>query len=210
MILQQLHYWLINPKAGKEIDGQKWIFNTYAEWQENFPFWSERTIQRAFLNLEEKGLVITKQHSKTSYDRTKYYTIDYAKLATLEHAETGVIDSAKMARSLNDSENTAKTTTGYIEPIAAKISELKFPFNPNSGTIISIWKEDFTDDVIIRALEMSRGKGISYADKILIGWKANGVPPTREQQVAQARTMGNKRQSADELHAALTEWARSE
>ncbi len=74
----------------------------------------------------------------------------------------------------------------YIDPIAAKISELKFSFNPNSGTIINIWKEDFTDDVIIRALEMARGKNINYADKILIGWKANGVPPTREQQIAAA------------------------
>lgn len=75
----------------------------------------------------------------------------------------------------------------YIDKIAKKIDELKFYFNPNTGTIINIWKEWFADDVIIRALEMSRGKSISYADKILIGWKANGVPPTREQQIESAR-----------------------
>lgn len=106
--LQQLHYWLENPKAGEERDGFKWIFNTYEEWKENFPFWSERTIQRIFLNLEEMGLVIACQLDKAKYERRKYYRIDYDKLATL--------DSANLARSLNDSETTAEKKEADEKP----------------------------------------------------------------------------------------------
>jgi len=71
--------------------------------------------------------------------------------------------------------------------ISTKISDLQFAINPNTSTLISIWLEDFTNEVIFRALEMAKGKSINYADKILIGWKANGVPPTREQQIENAR-----------------------
>ncbi len=78
------------------------------------------------------------------------------------------------------------TTDIYTDAIGQKLSDCKIRINSNSATIINIWKEWFSDDIIIRALEMARGKNIPYADQILIGWKANGVPPTREQQIAAA------------------------
>lgn len=87
---------------------------------------------------------------------------------------------------------TKKNPLNQEEPldiVAEKIAELKFKFNPNTGTLIKIWKEDFefSDAVIIRALEMSAGKSINYADSILIGWHANGVPLTREERIAAAK-----------------------
>ena len=57
IILNQLNYWLeINKKADKNfIDGKYWVYNSYAEWRENdFPYWSEKTIQRTFTRLETK------------------------------------------------------------------------------------------------------------------------------------------------------------
>ena len=72
IVLQQLHYWIQNTKSkGKIINGEKWIYNSYSDWKENFPFWSERTIQRIFINLEKIGVV--KSFQKNSYDREKYY-----------------------------------------------------------------------------------------------------------------------------------------
>jgi hypothetical protein len=43
IILQQLHYWTISCKKNHE-DGHVWIYNTYAQWQNQFPFWSEVTV----------------------------------------------------------------------------------------------------------------------------------------------------------------------
>lgn len=84
IITQQLHYWLENQKAGVERDGFKWVFNTYDEWQENFPFWSVSTIKRVFLELEEKQVVISAQLDAKSRDMRKYYRLNYELLWTMQ------------------------------------------------------------------------------------------------------------------------------
>lgn len=83
IVLNQLNYWLeINKKANKHfIDGRFWVYNTYSDWkEENFQYWSEKTIQRTFTRLENKGIVISSNYNKSGIDKTKWYTIDYDKL----------------------------------------------------------------------------------------------------------------------------------
>lgn len=82
MFLQQLHYWL--EKSGHERDGKKWVFNTYEEWHEQFPFWSAEAIRKIVSQLEDKGLIeTTDRYNKRATDRTKWYTIDYETLDSL-------------------------------------------------------------------------------------------------------------------------------
>lgn len=110
IITQQLHYWLENPKAGVERDGFKWVFNTYDEWQENFPFWSTSTIKRTFLELEEKGVVISAQMDAKSRDMRKYYRLNYEKLAEFETLHrVNVIPSIGSHR--DDVKGNTETTT---------------------------------------------------------------------------------------------------
>lgn len=79
IILQQLHWWL--DKSANVIDGHSWVYNTYSQWQEQFPFWSDKTIRRAIGTLESKGLVVsTSEYNKMGIDKTKWYRIDYDKL----------------------------------------------------------------------------------------------------------------------------------
>ena len=75
IVLQQLHYWLLTSPV--ERDGMKWVFNTYEDWEKQFPFWSISTIGRVFRSLEEKKLTITKKFKRAGYDQTKWYTINY-------------------------------------------------------------------------------------------------------------------------------------
>ena len=77
LILQQVHFHLQNPKSGKEIDGQWWIWNTYDQWREDFPFWEERTIQKWILKLEKEGYLISAQLDAGEWSRRKYYRINY-------------------------------------------------------------------------------------------------------------------------------------
>lgn len=119
IILQQVHYWLNNKNSGVERNGYKWVYNSYKDWKNNFPFWSERTIQRAITNLENMGILISTQNS--SYNRKKYYRIDYDKMSssmtTKWHdgtCQNGTFDDDKMACS-SLTENTTKTTTENIE-----------------------------------------------------------------------------------------------
>jgi len=80
IVLQQLHYWLLESKNVKE--GNKWVYNTYKDWQKQFPFWSEKTIQRTITKLENEGYILTGNYNKMRIDQTKWYRIDYDKLVS--------------------------------------------------------------------------------------------------------------------------------
>ena len=89
IVLNQLNYWIeINRKADKHfIEGRYWVYNTYNDWKtNNFPYWSEKTIQRTFTRLENKGIVVSANYNKSAIDKTKWYTIDYEVLEKLVKA----------------------------------------------------------------------------------------------------------------------------
>lgn len=82
IILQQLHWWLGNPKVGEVHDDHKWIYNTYEGWHENFPFWSVSGIRKIIGRLEDADLVwSTDAYNTDPRDRTKWYTINYELLS---------------------------------------------------------------------------------------------------------------------------------
>ena len=92
IILQQIHF-LSNPdnRSGRTYQGHKWIYNTYDQWQEQFPFWSIPTIKRTILRLEKDGLIHTTDAiNKMSMDRTKWYRINYdhPQLSPLDQSDT--------------------------------------------------------------------------------------------------------------------------
>lgn len=82
IVLQQIHYWAV--KKLNEHEGFYWVYNSYESWREQFPFFSKATIGRSFRNLEDLGLIITGNFNKLSFDKTKWYRIDYAELAKYE------------------------------------------------------------------------------------------------------------------------------
>jgi len=108
LMLQQVHYWISNPMNKNVRNGRVWVYKTYAEWQQEFPFWSLPTIKRTSLNLEQLGLLIASdKFNRLSTDRTKWYTIDYDKLDSLE---IGTEDQ-------NDTLDGSKRSTGGINLI---------------------------------------------------------------------------------------------
>ncbi|MCK9196018.1 MAG: hypothetical protein M0P16_03465 [Syntrophales bacterium] len=81
IVLQQIHYLLRHSEHVH--NGQKWVCSTYEQWAQNhFIFWSIKTIKRTFKRLEcEKILLSTTDFNKHSIDHTKWYALDYDKLA---------------------------------------------------------------------------------------------------------------------------------
>ena len=118
IVIQQLHYWLENPKCGVERDGFKWIFNTYEEWHENFPFWSVSTIQRIFSGLEKNGLVIAEQLDKHKHDMKKFYRLNYDELCKMDDVK---MESSEISHRHDVNRNTETT--------AETKEEGKFPEN---------------------------------------------------------------------------------
>jgi len=134
IILQQIHYWL-DPRTNKNIkEGKYWVYNTYSQWQKQFPFLSEITIKRSIAGLEKRGLLISKNYNHNSFHKLKWYTINYEKLSELEDSieanpsnesersyrsdqndptirSNSTDDRIKKSHSIKETETTTKTTT---------------------------------------------------------------------------------------------------
>lgn len=88
IVVQQIHYWIRISRNEK--DGFKWVYKTFAEWKEEFPFWHINTIKRTIKKLEDDEIIFSsKTLNKAGYDRTKWYRINYEKLLDLESTKTG-------------------------------------------------------------------------------------------------------------------------
>ncbi len=84
LFLQQLHYWL--NRSEHVHSGQRWIYNTAAEWKEQLPFWSEKTIRRVVKSLKDLGLIeTTDRFNKRNYDKTTWFTINYEAVEKIEN-----------------------------------------------------------------------------------------------------------------------------
>ncbi len=87
IILQQIHYWVEkNEEKSKNLhEGLYWTYNTYEEWQRQFPFWSISTIKRIIKNLESKGYIMSGNYNSLTFDKTKWYTINYELIEALRN-----------------------------------------------------------------------------------------------------------------------------
>lgn len=92
IILQQVRYWLGKSKIKKQ--GRPWVYNTYEQWQEQFPFFSIATIKRAILSLEQQGLLISAQLNNDKRIKTKYYTINFDAVGKLAEKLPSVDDAS--------------------------------------------------------------------------------------------------------------------
>lgn len=144
IVLQQVHYWLKAKENDQQdyIDGHYWVYNTYKQWQKQFPFWHLNTIQRTFTSLEKNGLLISANYNNAGFDKTKWYTISYPALNNLAPShQNGMLDTPKWAHGTHQNEQTntidyTKITTERIKGlkgISSKSSKqnAKTPFNPS-------------------------------------------------------------------------------
>lgn len=81
VILQQVHYWLM--ASGHEIEGHLWVYNSYGEWSQQFPWLSERAVRWHIKGLEEAGYLVAGDFNNDPRDNTKWYRINYEALEAL-------------------------------------------------------------------------------------------------------------------------------
>lgn len=183
IMLQQVHYWTSNPMNKNIKNGRVWVYKSYSEWKREFPFWSLRTIQRTILSLEERKVLITDTFNRLITDRTKWYTIDYEVLDSLDigtYSQVGTIvvptwndGSANLARSIpettteiknnnNENENVIKISKKETRPqVKSKARVEAMPHseqkeNPNKESQI-----EPNGSVVVDLMKMVQGWAIS-------------------------------------------------
>ncbi|WP_025950442.1 DnaD domain-containing protein [Geobacillus thermocatenulatus] len=125
IVVQQLHYWL--EKSENVHDGYKWIYNTYEDWREQFPFWSESTIRRIITKLEKIGIIVSANFNRSRIDKTKWYRIDYDKLAEFT--------------SNQDEQTTGQNDVSTVQN-EQTTDEIDSPSGQNEQSICSNWTDE--------------------------------------------------------------------
>lgn len=170
IVLQQLHYLLRDPKFGKRIAEQQWIFNTIEQWRcSYFPFWSIRTIKTVFSNLSRMKLVVTCQ-PEGRVSRRKYYRIDTERLdqisdgakfvpSMVQDSSIGNVQNSSLPNTKTSSETSSKTTKGFSSEKPHSCSEKKKK-KRNTPTLPSRRPTPFSEEEMARELAEH---GIEYA-----------------------------------------------
>lgn len=142
IVLQQIHYWLNSSQ--NFFEEKYWVYNSVADWQKQFPFWSESTIKRVLLNLEKQQVVYTGNFNSDAWDKTKWYSINYVQLCVLEASALPVtnrlgqidpIEEVNMTQGLGQVDPSAKVklTRSPTENTTENTAEIKDPPYPQKG-----------------------------------------------------------------------------
>lgn len=120
IVVQQIHFW---TRLGKnQRDGFSWVYKTFDEWHEEFPFWSVRTIKRTIKKLEDTKMVVsTGKYNRIIIDRTKWYRVNYAKLEELSSGQNGTMVQDKMAQ--RSGQNGTMSRDKMAPPITIEYTE---------------------------------------------------------------------------------------
>jgi len=142
IVLQTLRFWCNNKRSGKVIDGERWIYNSAAEWRElSFPFWSTKTIGDIFLTLERMGLVRSAQFDLKQGKARKYYTLTESAhtILTIERADQLEESSDTMWKNvLGDVEDSSRSARArLVKQYTENLTENTKPPTPSQGEVES-------------------------------------------------------------------------
>lgn len=198
IVLQQIHYWnQINKKTNANLkDGYYWTFNSYEQWQKQFPFWSIKTIQRTITSLEKLRLIVSNNYNKMKIDRTKWYRIDYEVLQALETSPFGHFDLTTRAKWLDHLDNLSRPLPETNSEINLEEEETTQEVKSNIN-ILDTYKDCISKDVSNKELEilnelqhkvgkeilnkaiiianMKNGKNLGYINAVLDDWRQKGL-----------------------------------
>lgn len=154
IVFQQLHFLLNVARMSKNkyvyVDGKWWVYNSYTEWQEHFPWLATVTIKGLFANLESKGLVISRQGVKDKFDRRKWYTIDYDSYLTyIQSMGQNLSDVHGIKNIPSESQNLShdnrKSETTLSESTSERVRRARHPSKEKDTTsqdaLIEAWAE---------------------------------------------------------------------
>ncbi|RDI45655.1 DnaD domain-containing protein [Falsibacillus pallidus] len=219
IILQQFHYWISSSRH--EHEGRKWVYNTYEQWQKQFPFWSISTIRRTIAKLEKDGWIESRNYNKSKLDNTKWYSICYEKLSEVEGIDvepdhelnqTEQLDESNRTDDLvnmdkplpeSTSENPAENSK-QVEDAAQAADPLHF-FEVNGFGYpghyirekITHWCTDLSKELVVEAMKMALERGVKnwkYAECILINWVDQDIQSLEDVQVLQKKHRESKKQ----------------
>lgn len=217
IVLQQIHYWLNNSKH--KYDGKTWIFNSYPEWQKQFPFWSLITIKRTIYSLEKQNLLLIGNYNKAKFDKTKWYTINYQTIEGMIRPsyqnDTTSVSKRDDGVYQNDTTNTIDYTetnnhreTDDVSKSFKYIStNLEIIQNPLKAEQLEHEIKSFKQDqfeIVKVATDYCKenNKGLNYLLTVLKNWNKEGVSD-KESAGNKLKPRNTKQETTDDVIAQM-------
>lgn len=77
ILLNNIYFWVEHNKANCThfYDGEYWTYNSIKAFLTLFPYLTNKKIRNALDHLEEENIIKSGNYNKSTYDRTKWYTI---------------------------------------------------------------------------------------------------------------------------------------
>ncbi|MDS3840603.1 DnaD domain protein [Staphylococcus hominis] len=216
IVLQQMHYWI--NKSNHIHDNKRWIYNSYKEWEQHFPFWSNATIRRTISSLEKQELVLVGNYNKAGFDKTKWYSINYSTLEGVSKrvAQNEQTSCSKRANAVAQNEQTntrdytentsdsRHTQSNIYEYITKELENIQ-----NSMQFEKLSYEiDLAKDIEIVKIATDytkqKQKGINYLVTVLKNWNNEGVD-TKEKALAKVTPKKKKSNETEDVFAAMKE-----
>ena len=130
VFLQQVHFLTLHSRNIR--DGFRWVYNTYEDWLEIFPFFeNEQKIGRYVRKLEDLGLLVTsKEYNRNKLDKRKWYRVNYASDLLVPEAVTPTVEDSNMNvedsnMNVEDSNLKEQYTKTYNKDLQANINPLR-------------------------------------------------------------------------------------
>ncbi|HEB2309044.1 TPA: DnaD domain protein [Staphylococcus aureus] len=217
IVLQQIHYWLNNSKH--KYDGKTWIFNSYPEWQKQFPFWSLITIKRTIYSLEKQNLLLIGNYNKAKFDKTKWYTINYQTIEGMIRPSYQNDTTSVSKRDDGVYQNDTTNTIDYTETnkhretddvsksfkyISANLEIIQNPLKAErlEHEIKSFEKDQFEIVKVATDYCKENNKGLNYLLTVLKNWNKEGVSD-KESAENKLKPRNSKKETTDDVIAQM-------
>ncbi|HFO0745851.1 TPA: DnaD domain protein [Staphylococcus aureus] len=217
IVLQQIHYWLNNSKH--KYDGKTWIFNSYPEWQKQFPFWSLITIKRTIYSLEKQNLLLIGNYNKAKFDKTKWYSINYQTIEGMIRPSYQNDTTSVSKRDDGVYQNDTTNTIDYTETnkhretddvsksfkyISANLEIIQNPLKAEQleHEIKSFKQDQFEIVKVATDYCKENNKGLNYLLTVLKNWNKEGVSD-KESAENKLKPRNTKKETTDDVIAQM-------
>lgn len=178
LLLQELYAQVVASQA--EFEGRRWVYKTYEQWQQHFPFWTISTVRRIFRKLEKLGYVLTERFNNPKTVHTKWYTIDFDKTDMLKEQLDQTCGQSDCLPVQNESVTTQVETSEVIQTTnKGNLSKKDTPIKSSLSTLSSLdlykpnslqTKKPLHNKALLFFEQNGFGKGEGHVREAICNW----------------------------------------
>lgn len=140
ILLNYLYFWIKKNEANDTnyYENRYWTYNSTKALKELFPYMSESKIKRVISNLKDKGLIMTGNFNKSSYDRTLWYALTDLGNSIVQNEQ---MESNEMTNENGQNGLTIPVNKPVIRPVIRPVIKEQNTFFENNEELNELFNE---------------------------------------------------------------------